>query len=151
MEAGVRFPLGALKNFFIVFVLISCQAYKLGHQEELISAVSKVQLSKVKDLINRGADVNTKDKNGKTILHIAIENNYEDIVKFLIQNKADVNIKDNDGNTPLHLAVKNGNDFIVKLLLKAGAKKDIKNNEGKTPLDLAKEINNIEILKLLNE
>jgi len=139
--------LGALKKLFIILLLISCnQVYKNSYSEELLNSVKKGELSKVRDLIKRGANVNIKDKDGKTPLHIAVENNYEDIVKVLIQNNADVNIKDNNGNTPLHIAIMNGNEFIIKELLKAKADKNIKNNEGKTPYDLAKELNYEDII-----
>ncbi len=150
MEAGVRFPLGALKKLLVFLLLISCnQAYKGGYSQELLETVSKGELSKAKDFISKGADVNIKNKDGKTPLHIAVENNYEDIVKLLLQKNADVNAKDNNGNTPLHIAVEKGNYFVIKELLKAGADKNIKNNEGKTALDIAKELNDDEIMNLL--
>ncbi len=131
-------------------MLISCnQAYKSGYSQELLETVSKGELSKAKDFINKGADVNIKNGDGKTPLHIAVEKNYEDIVRLLLQKNADLNTKDNNGNTPLHIAVKNGNYFVVKELLRAGADKNIKNNEGKTALDIAKELGDDEIIDLL--
>ncbi|MEO0202771.1 MAG: ankyrin repeat domain-containing protein [candidate division WOR-3 bacterium] len=149
MEAGVRFPLGALKNLIFLIFLFSCnQVYKSEYSQKLLESVSRGELSKTKDFINKGADINIKNNNGKTPLHIAVENEYEDIVKLLLEKNVDVNIKDNEGNTPLHKAVKNGNYFIIKELLKFGADKNIKNNEGKTPFDLAKELGDDEILKL---
>jgi ankyrin repeat protein len=142
--------LGALRSLiFLILLVISCnQAYKSGYSQELLESVSKGELSKVKDFVNKGADINIKNKDGKTPLHIAVENNYEDIIKFLLENKADVNVKDNEGNTPLHIAIKKGNYFVIKELIKFGADKNAKNNKGETPLDLAKELGDEEILNL---
>ncbi|MCS7244590.1 MAG: ankyrin repeat domain-containing protein [candidate division WOR-3 bacterium] len=130
----------------LIIVILGCnQIYKNSYSQELIVSTSKGELSKVKDLIKKGADINSKNEYGKTPLHIAVENNYEDIVKVLLENKADVNIKDNNGNTPLHIAVMKGNEYIIKELLKNGANENIKNNDGKTPKELAIE-NGIEDL-----
>jgi len=52
----------------------------------------------VKLLIDRGADINFKDKNGKTLLHYT--SNVK-LCELLIEHGADVNITDNIGRTPL--------------------------------------------------
>ncbi|XP_075072092.1 fibronectin type 3 and ankyrin repeat domains protein 1 isoform X2 [Mixophyes fleayi] len=48
-------------------------------------------------LVNAGAEVNAKDKDGKTPLMVATLNNHEDLVRFLIQRGADCSITNEYG------------------------------------------------------
>jgi len=54
-------------------------------------------------LIEGGADVNQKDKEGATPLHTAALFCYPEIVQALLNNGADKTIKDNDGQTALEM------------------------------------------------
>lgn len=67
------------------------------------------------------------DQNGLTLLHLAVQNNQEDIVKILLEKGAslgnDDELLEKDGKllrvpSPLHKAVELGYDSIVKSLLK---------------------------------
>ena len=97
------------------------------------------RLRVVKYLVRHGANVNAKDKNGRTPLHLAIGGRHFEVVKYLVKHGADVNAKDKDGNTSLHKAVIMNELEVVKYLVKHGANLNAKNKEGKTPLDLAYE------------
>ncbi|MFT4327658.1 MAG: ankyrin repeat domain-containing protein [Wolbachia pipientis] len=69
--------------------------------EQLLAAVQDSDFSKVKDLINLGADVNIKDKDGKTPLHyVSRSDHHLGMVKYLISKGADIDVKDNSGRTP---------------------------------------------------
>lgn len=70
-------------------------------------------VKKVSDLLDQGLDVNTKTNSGSTVLHIAAQNGYLDLVNLLIARGADVNLLTADGWTPLHFAAQRGyvNDF----------------------------------------
>ena len=48
-------------------------------------------------IIRRGADVNFINSNGKTALHLAIEQKNIEAIQFLVKNKADVYIEDKNG------------------------------------------------------
>ncbi|XP_074113519.1 uncharacterized protein LOC141536705 isoform X1 [Cotesia typhae] len=75
----------------------------------------------VKLLINKGADVNCRDHQGKTPLFYAIHNGDRKIIKILLRNHADINIQAQDGQTPLSISVENVDVEIVTLLLDNGA------------------------------
>jgi ankyrin repeat protein len=74
----------------------------------------------VEVLLARGAEINEKDKNGKTPLHWAADNVIKDVVELLLVNKADVNAKSNNGWTPLHIAAEEGYKDVVALLRQHG-------------------------------
>ena len=89
----------------------------------------------VKKHLAAGADVNAKDENGETPLHLAPT---KEIVELLIAEGADVNAKSRSGHTSLHSAAQGGHKEIAELLIAAGTDVNAKNNNGETPLDKAK-------------
>ena len=94
-------------------------------------------------LLERGADVNARDKCHKTPLLLAVPYESPDLVCFLLEHGAKPNMEDSEGNTPLHtLLLERDNDskndvLILRLLLKHGADAGARNKEHATPLDLA--------------
>lgn len=87
-----------------------------------------------------GADVNARDKDGATALHVAVtqgndiatvctlgrepflgECSNEMIIRFLIGNGADINARNASGETPLMVAAAKGNITAMRLLLERGA------------------------------
>lgn len=63
----------------------------------------------VKFLLEKGANVNSADANGRTLMHVAAQYARMSIVDMLLDKKADVNAMDNEGVSPLFLAVESGN------------------------------------------
>lgn len=59
----------------------------------------KVLLELVKETIS----INAQDVDGKTALHLAVENKSDNAVKILLSNGADCLIVDSHFQTPLHL------------------------------------------------
>ncbi len=89
--------------------------------EQLLAAVQRSDFSKVKDLVNRGANINAKDNGGNTLLHNASRFGNLDAVKCLISKDADIDAKDNNGRTPLDVA----DSSIIKILRQAHLDKEL--------------------------
>ena len=57
-------------------------------------------------LLDNGADINAKNRDGQTALHVAAKYGHDAIVSLLLDNGADIEAKNIDGSTPLHRAAK---------------------------------------------
>ena len=99
-------------------------------------------------LIDHGANVNEKNDNGITPLHLAA---WPEIVEILGKNGADLEAKSNNGDTPLiSLSAEQESEDVMEALLKAGAQVHARNNSGKSALDIAirrEESRKIRVLK----
>jgi hypothetical protein len=87
----------------------------------LMAAVARGQVSLVKDLLARGAEVNDKDDEGQTALIKAAANGHAAVVKLLLTAGAEVNEKDNQGRTAAALAKAGGHTEVVAILRATGA------------------------------
>lgn len=103
--------------------------------QQLIEDAYRGSLDAVRLDLAHGADVNTKDKNGKTALMQSSSN--AKISRLLVERGANVNAKDNNGETALMMAVQNKNIDVVNLLLTRGADATAKDKDGHTALEYA--------------
>jgi len=78
----------------------------------------------VRRLLSRGADVDARNPEGKTALHVAITRGQADIVTELIAAGANVSAKTRDGLDALHLALKQGHAHLVEMLWPYAQKQD---------------------------
>jgi len=124
----------------------------LANGAEILSihTASKIRnLEKVKAFLEKGIDVNTKDDNGQTALHIAIISDNQEIVKLLIDEGADVNAKDENGMTPLLLAVSEGHVDLAECLIENGADVNMGDESGFGPLVYALWNDDPSVVKML--
>ena len=95
--------------------------------------------------------VNTKDKEGKSPLHLAVIHFKINIVNKLIFLGAEIDSKDLNGNTPLSDAVfySEGKPDVILILMKNHANPDIENEYGMSPRELAESISNFDVTEFL--
>jgi len=99
-------------------------------------------------LLAKGANLESKGRNGDTALHLAAMRGYTELAQKFLSAKVDPNMRNDRGETALHIAVQHKSD-IAKLLLKSGAKPDLKDDQGHTPLMLASYAGENENVRLL--
>ncbi|KAK3360961.1 hypothetical protein B0T24DRAFT_120609 [Lasiosphaeria ovina] len=121
----------------LLALYIATEHANVKDQSLLSCAAQKGYEVVVRQLLDRGADVEAKDKSGWTPLLRAIEYGQEAIVRQLLDRGADVEAKDDWGQTPLSWAAGNGHETIVLRLLDLGADVEAKDNYGRTPLSWA--------------
>jgi ankyrin repeat protein len=117
-------------------------------------------------LLNRGANVNARTKDGIIMLHAATREEYVNVVEALLEYNADVNCTVDevclkygvsfDPNadycvTPLHVAARKGHLEFFKILLKFGANIDSQDGDGRTPLHIACKAGHEQIVTALLE
>ena len=104
----------------------------------IADAAMKGDLTAVRALITKGADVNAAHGDGMTALHWAAERGDLGVADVLIRAKANVRATTRIGNyTPLHVAAKGGKGSIVKALLRAGSDAKARTTSGTTALHFA--------------
>jgi ankyrin repeat protein len=110
-----------------------------GNASSLHRAVMQDDCKRVKRLIARGADVNTRmkaglfpDTWGATPLHLAARQDGVELVEELIRAGADKDAADELGFTPLHAALRDGADAAAQVLIRASARVRSDTNDGRS-------------------
>jgi len=113
-------------------------------------AAQKKDLSALRALVQRKADVNTAQPDGTTALHWAVVWNNEEAVVLLLRAGANASARNRYGATPLSEAVSTGSATMVEALLKAGADaKTLTTEDGETVLMTAARAGNAAVVRLL--
>ena len=126
-------------------------AYVDANSETALNYAARQNCGKAMELlINKGADVNTRDQHGDTPLMVAAFYGNAPIMEMLIHNGSDVNAR-NDENlkTALHCAAGKYSAKPMGLLIDKGANVNAQNQHGQTPLMIAIFTENIHIVELL--
>ena len=104
---------------------------------------------RVASAIAAGTSVNAKNRDGNTMLQLAVRGGYIDVVDLLIANGADLKIQGNDGKFPLWHALRNTDLSIAKLLIAKGADIEQADKNGYTLLYGAISDNRKDVVELL--
>lgn len=139
-------------------------------------SLQHMDLIYIKYLIKNGANINAQDKNGDTILHVAIKRKNEAVIDYLLEQDLNASIKNNLGitaydlarNIPNHslavklkkksssfldfrllLAIQKSDLVAADQMLKLGAESNFYDHEGRTPLHIASIRSDSNMVKLL--
>ena len=118
-------------------------------KEHIIEAVSNNRIKTVEEALKSGADVNTKDASGQSLLLIATKSGYIPMAELLVAYGADVNQQDRQLDSPFLYAGATGQAVLIRLFLKHGARFDIFNRYNGSALIPACERGHIEVVKIL--
>ena len=124
-------------------------------KREWQNAVERGDAAALGALLERGDDVDSRDRYGQTALMLAARSGHDEVVEVLVAHGADLDHCAKCGLTALMLATINDRAGVVRLLLMAGADTHLEGSgapgfAGKTALDLAKDLGREEIADLLN-
>ena len=84
---------------------------------ELIYHCAQGNMREIRRLIASGADMNYKDYDRRTALHLAVAEGKFDVVKYLVLHGANKSIKDRFGNTAIDEAKKGNHTEILSFLM----------------------------------
>ena len=87
----------------------------------------------------KGGDLEFRDHNGATPLHIASANGYLSVVEFLLDNHVSTEVTDEDLWQPIHAAACWGHLEVVELLAQNGADVNACTRNGETPFDICED------------
>lgn len=144
---------------------------QIKNNMDLIQAIENLDEEEIKNLLQEGADINTKDSNGNTPLIKLIKykninlkdkpeevNKIVEIIRYITKSKlgnfkrADLNLKNNEGKFPLYVAAENNDLDTVEFLLNNPynlADVNLRDNEGNTALMIAAQKGYRDIVKSL--
>ncbi|XP_041928622.1 poly [ADP-ribose] polymerase tankyrase-2 [Alosa sapidissima] len=105
-------------------------------------------------LLEKGADVNARDEQGRTALSLACELGHLDVVKLLVQFNADPEIMDTWGNSALMYAAFAGHNQVLEFLVRAfkrlGLQLDHTNRAGHSAIQVADYFGHSQCVQALN-
>ncbi|XP_048518827.1 ankyrin repeat domain-containing protein 65-like [Dendroctonus ponderosae] len=81
-------------------------------------------------LVDKGAQTDSRDINGLSLLHHAVDSGQPDSVQFALDAGADIDLQDCSGWTPLIRAAIHGHAHIAALLLARGAERGRRDAHG---------------------
>ena len=94
-------------------------------------------------LLSGGAEIEARDENGSTALHLAAQDGNKDEVRILLAHCADVKAKNVKGRTALHEAAckgseaEKGYESTIQMLIEHGSDIEARDGAGLTALQLA--------------
>ncbi len=138
-----------LKKIIYIVIGLAAVSANAGSFDDFFRAVKTDDAGRVRDLIQRGFDPNTRDANGQTGLLVALKEPSPRVTKVLLAaSTTDVDAVNAKGESPLMLAAIKGQQEAVNELLERDA---AVNKTGWTPLHYAATSSQLAIMKLLLE
>ena len=168
-----------MKPIIFMFALLLPVFALAGAYEDMEEAMIRQDPSAIIDLLKRGVDVNTVDREGNSLLTQAVKRDLPEAVDYLMAHRARLNPRNKHGETavsiaaytgklayvkklveagaevnyygwpPLAYAAYNGHLDIVDYLIKRGAEVNAKTGNGSTALFFASRFGHIDVVRLL--
>jgi len=120
-------------------------------EQTLHTIVRKGSVDLISKALELGAEVDGRNAQGETPLHIAVAEGMTLQAEALIAGGADPALRRNDGRSPLHVAVQAGNQALTAMLLSLGAPAAVRDLRRETPLHIAAAAGNTDLARLLLE
>lgn len=111
----------SMKKNTLLICFVALLQLASGCSDDIHSAAKRGDVEAVRNFIAEGCDVNTKNKDGKPVLWMAVRGGNIEVVKLLLDAGADPSLQDPLIGTPLHLSAGTGRTDMVELLLDRGA------------------------------
>jgi len=109
------------------------------------------QLEVIKNLVERGANINIRNAKHETALHSAAISGSAEIIRILIDKGMSVDLTNEDDSTPLHFSAEYGNLEATKALVERGVALNDIDKYGVTPLLCAANKGKLEVFHYLTE
>ena len=100
-------------------------------------------------LIDNGANIHFKNKDGYSPLHNAVKGGHSDVAKLLIAKRAYISTTNYQGNSLLHEAAITKQKEMIELLIAEGVNVNAKDRAGMTPAQLAEKSGHDDIADFL--
>ena len=104
---------------------------------DIWEAAAKGDVEAIKGFLAKDNKIGDQNKNGYSILHIAVRSGQTAVAEFALANGANINLPSNSKKTPLHYTAQLNQLAMAKLLVEAKADLAAKDKKGRTALDLA--------------
>lgn len=91
-------------------------------------------IERCEEELNKGVEINCKNKEGNSAVFYASAKGDIEIVKLLVSRGANINIQNKLGHTPLMVAISENKNKVFNFLLSKGANFELKDKEGDTCL-----------------
>ena len=167
------------KCFAILLALLIPVLAFAGAYEDLEEALIRSDSGAAIDLIKRGIDINTVDRQGNSLVTQSVQRDLPELFDYLLQRRARVNTRNRNGESalsiaaflgrakyaqrlveagaevnffgwpPLSYAAYNGHTEIAEYLIKRGADVDGKTENGSTALFFAARFGHIDTVRML--
>jgi len=92
-----------------------------NHRDRIFNAVRHGNVELFQGCLDRGMDLNQRDAQGNSLLHVACQNGSKRLVKSILREGYDINSTNSQGHTPLYFAIKYKYFKLAKYLISKDA------------------------------